>query len=394
MIEDKNFLYQFIPKEFEYLNIKPKIEHKDILLKSCYIISLMHELIVKYYFTNELVFNLHSLILRKKYTQNYNHYLDYLIDNKFLFKISKHYAGKKACTFKINDIFLRDIIRVQVFDTVLLKKYKKDNIDESITEYVKSPIPVDIRKKLVRDLYSVELDYDEAYQYLKKLKDNDEIDEAKFNKNFCSIENINSNNIFFKFDSYGRIHTNFTVLKKDIRNNFLKIDGQQTYEVDIKNSQPFFLSLLMHQEMTFEQLKSQEIQRYFDLVKLGLVYEDIVEKNPELKSREDAKKVVYKVFFGPNRDNKKDCKMFRKVYPSVYDFICEYKSMNKNYKCVSHMLQYMESKFIFQDVIYEIMKKHPEIKLITVHDSILFPSQYKNIVKKIFENKLNEIYKY
>lgn len=391
MIDSKH-LVQFLPKEFEYLTKTDKIVCNDTKLKTCYIINLMNELIVKYYFTNEIYFNLYSLILRRKYTHLYHKYLDYVVSTKFLSLVSKHYTGKKACTYKLNIDFLDNVIRVKVYDTILLKKYKKEYIEESITEYVKSPIPVEIRKKLVKDLYSVKLDYKKALDYLISIRKSGEIDEIKFNKNYCSIENISSDNIFFKFDSFGRIHTNFTVLKKEIRNNFLSIDGEELCEVDIKNSQPFFLSLLMKDEMMLEKLESKEIKRYFDLVKLGLVYDDLQQRYSELIDRDDAKQLIYRVFFGPNRENKKECKMFRKVYPEIYDFICEYKSMNKNYRCISHMLQFMESRFIFKGVIRELMNKHPEIKIITVHDSLLYQCRYKEIVEGIFYKQLNKLY--
>jgi DNA-binding winged helix-turn-helix (wHTH) protein len=58
---------------------------------------------------------------------------------------------------------------------------------------------------------------------------------------------------------------------------------------------------------------------------------------------------------------------------------------------MSHILQKMESDFIFGKVIKEIYYTIPDINLITIHDSILFPYKYEKIVTKIFDKNKNEI---
>lgn len=55
-----------------------------------------------------------------------------------------------------------------------------------------------------------------------------------YNRNKYSIECINDKHIFYHFDKYGRLHTNFTILKSFIRKNCLLIDNEETYEFDIK----------------------------------------------------------------------------------------------------------------------------------------------------------------
>ena len=42
---------------------------------------------------------------------------------------------------------------------------------------------------------------------------------------------------------------NFTILKKEIRQKYLTIDNDEVTEIDINNSQPLFLSLLLKNEM-------------------------------------------------------------------------------------------------------------------------------------------------
>ena len=62
--ENQNYLYQFLPREFEYLTKVKTIEYKEHNLKTDYLINIIHELVLKYYFTNEIKHNLWSLILK------------------------------------------------------------------------------------------------------------------------------------------------------------------------------------------------------------------------------------------------------------------------------------------------------------------------------------------
>jgi hypothetical protein len=68
----------FIPEKFEYLSKIKTIEYDGVNLKTAYLISIIHEIIIKYYFTSkkffeteeeykDVRFNLWSLILRSKY---------------------------------------------------------------------------------------------------------------------------------------------------------------------------------------------------------------------------------------------------------------------------------------------------------------------------------------
>jgi len=128
------------------------------------------------------------------------------------------------------------------------------------------------------------------------------------------------------------------------------------------------------------------------LVKNGLIYDDIIQ-NSRIKDRKGAKGLMYKVLFGNNEENKKENKIFQKLYPSVYEYILEYKIEKKNYRFLSHKLQNMESEFMFNNVVSEVIKKYPKLTFFTVHDSILFPASYKNRIKLIFDKHLDKLIK-
>jgi len=389
----KDCLYQFIPKRFEYLTKSKKILYKEKNLKTDYIINLIHEFMIKYFFSNDITslkINLWSLILRRKYGTFYNFYIDYLIDEGFITLVSDYFVSKKTKTYQINYFDVGSLKRVKVYDNILLKKHSKGFLERNITEFNNSPIPIDIKKMIVDDIYHVQIDYDGAFNILNELKKNNKLDNNKYYKNLLSINGIKDKHLFFKFDSYGRFHSNFTILKKEVRNKFLKIDGQEVCELDIKNSQPFFLSLLMKKYMAnWEELS--DVERYFFVVNNGIVYDDIVDKVGDIKTREEAKMLVYKVLFGKNGDFKKSSKVFKEIYPNVLQFIKNYKENKGDYKVMSHELQRIESEFIFDNVITKVKKKNPKIRIITVHDSLIFPCKYEDEVSKIFYDELNKL---
>ena len=387
---DKGYLYQFIPKEFEYLTKTNIIQYKEHKLKTAYLINIIHELILKYYFTNEIKHNLWSVILKKKYGKFYSHYILYLLDYDFMKFVSSYYSGKKAKTYKLNITNL-DVMRTRISDKIILKKHKKDYIFRSFTAIQESPINMDLRKILINDLYHVNIDYDKALNWLNIQKKEKKIELNKYFKNLNSIDGINTEHIFFKFDAFGRLHTNFTVLKKHIRTNFLKIDGLETTEIDLPNSQPYFFGVYLKNEIG-EKNFNQEIKDFLEIVKNGLIYDELLLKFPKhLSTRKDAKIMMYKVLFGRNVDKRIENRLFKSIFPTVYDYIKEYKHLSDDYKSLSHQLQLIESDFIFNKVIKTIKQNFPNIRIFTIHDSIVFPIKYKEEVNIIFRNYLKDL---
>lgn len=393
---EKGYLNQFLPSSLNYLTENKKIEFNGKNLKTDYLINIIHELLLKYYtyrddaFDTELTFPLSSILLKKKYGVFYNYYMDYLKSINFLILVKNYFNGKHSRVYKIDPKYTAHINWVSINDKIILKKNAKPYLKETFLNFNKSPIPLNIREKVVEDLYDVKLDFDESLKFITDLWDNKEIPYRKYEKNKMAIENINKENIFFKFDEYGRMHTNYTVLKKEIRNNYLTIDNDPIFEIDISNSQPLFLAALMKQKMPITQIFKPEISRYIDLVENKLIYQELIAKCG-LLNRKEAKLMMYRVLFGINGNSKKYCQMFNRIFPTVYKFIVDYKKEYKNYRSLSHMLQNLESDFIFNKVINHIMDTDPDIKLFTVHDSIVVPYKYRKISTEIFNHHLGNI---
>jgi hypothetical protein len=96
-----DYILQFVSKDFQYLTQQLKVPYKNVNLKCSYLINIIHELLIKYYFNYNIdsIFNLSSIILKKKYGEHYNYYIEYLCNNGFMSLVSKYYVGKKTNTY-------------------------------------------------------------------------------------------------------------------------------------------------------------------------------------------------------------------------------------------------------------------------------------------------------
>jgi hypothetical protein len=378
MIPQKNkYLSQFLPESLIYLTVEKSFNFHDKKLKSSYVIDLIHNLLFKYFYSKENSFNLSSIILKEKYGYQYNFYIKFLLDSKILIFVKNYQKGKSCRIYKFNDTILGDkFLRFKNKDTILLKKRKTQILNNLIEN--DTPINKELRKKLIDDLYSVDIDYDQSYNFIKSFETDTEI----FQKNSYTIDSIKNGEIFYHFDNYGRFHTNFTILKSFLRKNYLTIDGESTVEIDIKNSQPLFLNKLIHNQDS-ELIFDDEINLYGQLTSSGMFYK-YLQDNLIITDKSKIKNIVYKIFFGRSYSSESN-NQFKKLFPKIYDFISKHKKVKKDYKSISYELQKLESDFIFNKVIKYLHSNHPNIKIITCHDSIICKKSDSHTVKDIFE---------
>jgi hypothetical protein len=383
---DKRLTLQFLPEQLFELSKSKNFTFKNQKLKSAYIIDIVHNLLLKYYFKKDNLFTLSSLILKDKYGYLYNYYIDFLRENQIILLKKNYLKGTNSRIYSLNDSILNgNILRYQNSDKVLLKKYIAKHLQFEIDKA--SLISKDIKLKLIDDLYSVKIDFARSIFFLDSLKKQD-ID--IYNRNRYSVESINEQQIFYHFDSYGRMHTNFTILKSFIRKNCLLIDNEETCEIDISNSQPLFLSKIIRDSNT-NWVNKNEFDLFSILVLSGNYYQYLID-NLFLNSKSEAKEMTYKVLFGQNRENSKSDILFKSIFPTIHNFIKLYKSENNDYRVLAYELQRAESDLIFNNIIKEISEKNSDIRIITVHDSIIVQRRWKDFVSKIFNEKITQCF--
>jgi hypothetical protein len=386
-LDDKLFSLQFLPECLYGISTIKTLEFNGVKLKTNYLIDIVHNLILKYYFKKENRFALNATILKDKYGYLYNYYINYLVSNRILILKTNYQNGVTSRIYALDEnIFTDKIKRYKNLDKVLLKKYKNkfvDMIHINNTSKV-SLIEPTIKEKLVSDLFSVKIEYDRAIFFLDSLKHQD-ID--IYNRNIYSVDCINDKHIFYHFDDYGRMHTNYTILKSFIRKNCLLIDGEETCEIDIPNSQPLFLTKII--DMDSSLVDEKEFQLFKELTTSGTYYQYVMSQLGE-DNKKKVKEMTYKVLFGRNITSSRVDKNFKKLFPTIHQFIRNYKKEHGDYKILAYDLQKAESDLIFNTVIKKVMQFYPEIKLITIHDSIVVPRKYKEEVNQIFEIELKK----
>jgi len=384
-LKSKKFSLQFLPKSLYEISKVKKIVFKGRNLKTSYLIDIIHNMILKYYFKKNNHFPLNAIVLKERYGHLYNYYVRYLEVNKFIALKTQYKKGKTSRIYMLShDILGGEILRYKNIDKILLKKYIKRNFNVKSNDGL---IPKDIKDKLVVDLYRSSIEHDKCMWYLNSLKcERDSI----YERNKYSVDSIKENHIFYHFDYYGRMHTNFTILKSFIRKNCLLLDGEKTCEFDVPNSQPLFLSKLISDSGT-RWVDDGEFKLFCGLLKNGNFYKYLLD-NCELVLVNDAKEMTYKVFFGKNHKNSKSDKDFSKLFPTIHHFIKLYKQEHGDYRVLAYSLQKMESDFIFKDVISRIISIDDSVPLITVHDSIITNHSNRNIVERIFNNRLDSYF--
>lgn len=346
------------------------ITYQGVKLKTVYLFNIIDLFLYRYQFFNKDNMKLNSRILKSLYGSKYPCYIEYLIDNNFMFLHKNYSAGYKAKTYKLTDIAKNTRIVNNNIDmsVKLITKIKAFNTSiNSIEDWIK--------QKLIRDLYEVKIDIDGARDWLNE---NIDKNDKAYGINLTTVNKIHNKDIYYSFDSYGRFHTNYTVLKKDIRNRFLKFDTDSIRELDITNSQPFFLYILMR-DAGFAKFDGFDVD-----VLSGSIYEKL--KDISGRTRKEVKVNVYSVLFGRNMTKDYWNELFGTLYPNVYSWIKEYKKINRSYKIIARELQRIESDFIFNNLIPNVLLYNKNLPIITIHDSIMFPEYAYDDVRQIFKS--------
>jgi hypothetical protein len=385
-LEDKKHSLQFLPQKMEEISKIKNLQYKGEKLKPAYAIDIVHNLILKYYFKKDNNFSLFSTILKEKYGYLYNYYIDWLIENGIICMSRNYLAGQNARVYKISEQVLKGPIKRYINkDTILLKKYKNKVSQVEESGLNDGLIDEDIKAVLVDDLFCTEVQFDRAIFYLDNLAHNDT---DIYNRNRYSVECVDDKHIFYHFDGYGRMHTNFTILKSFIRKNCLLLNGEETHEIDIPNSQPLFLNKIIDDSGT-KWVDPNELALFKELTLSGTYYQFIMSQIGST-NRSKIKEMTYKVLFGKNMPNSKADKIFKNIFPTIHNFIKLYKKEKGDYRVLAYQLQKAESNLIFNKIVRQIKEYSPDIKIITVHDSIIVPKSRKDEVEAIFKLRLLE----
>lgn len=265
---------------------------------------------------------------------------------------------------KINENKRFKFKRIELKDKLICKKLR----DFRIKRINDMKSRDEVLHQLYINLTNIKIDHKEAFKYIRETYSPLSNEYASRE---LSIQMIRDGNWFFNRDETGnRVHTNLTNLSGDLR-RFLSFGKQTLGQVDITNSQPFFLAIALKKMIDVSSPHYEEYLKYKNIVERGQFYEEMMTILEYTGTRDEFKKFFFqKILFG--RNNKKLNKeemAFKEVFPEIFRLIRLVKKNDHSQLAIS--LQREESKTIIDDCIGRIIEENPGTFVLTIHDSIV-----------------------
>lgn len=242
--------------------------------------------------------------------------------------------------------------------------------------------------------------------------------------NRIAIEQISHGEFDYAVCKQGRVHTPITRLFTAAR-TCLSIDGKPLVSIDIVNSQLIFFALLFLESQYNRQAgdmdgkdmceqgndlscsafsspscttEEADSRRFVALVMGGRIYNYLMGNYQKLAgvitTRKKFKNLFFQqVLYGDNSmyyaSQLPLPVLFQHRFPSIWEFILRQKQWNgvgpagEAFKKLAVRMQQRESRYMIGQVCSRLMKYHPEIPILTIHDSILTNPEYVPTVRRI-----------
>ncbi|MGG5508107.1 MULTISPECIES: hypothetical protein [unclassified Myroides] len=384
--------------------------------------------------------------IMKEYSSNYKTYIDFLV-KKELIELVKEYGADtgESRTYKIADKYsCNEIVSYPITDKKLLGKFTDKTTVVKGKEICKAQRP-----HLVKFFDEhLQINSRKAFKVVEPyLKEN-------YAKYLCGTQLITEFHTqdwhySIKPESDNRLHSSLTRLNKILR-AFVTYKGKYLGCVDVRTSQPYFLSVILKAILSkdkklfkqigatstslltnknIEELFALEIDRdeverfvlsviddkedFYTLIQeeLDITYDEagkpfrmvtnysnrkkkiINKEEPRKKEvyeseRDFAKSVVMEIFYSSSKSTVPEIKMFRDKFPSVFKIM----SYIKN-ECVElyTLLSHIEAYCLLDYVALQFNKKYPDIPLWSIHDSLVTTENYLPLLKEETERLLYDI---
>lgn len=258
--------------------------------------------------------------------------------NKFIKLLNENYINsvdykRMYIAKKINDFFIKNKITIDKNIAInILKKYKNENYDKYISQYI----------------------------LFKKLQ----------NKDLTIVSD--------KFNS--RIYSTYHNLSKELR-KCLYINNENKYIIDIKNSQLQILSLIL------KNIYNIYDERFDNLVYNGIIYDYIAKKSG--KTRDRVKKdILIWLFSDINMQNKIKYidDIMKNEFNIIYNKLYDIKNRKAGGMYIAGLLQKYESEIVLS-IQYKLLKNN--IICLTIHDSFLISKKDKYLINYIIHELNN-----
>ena len=233
-------------------------------------------------------------------------------ENKCSILHSKGYKrGEKSYSYKLNNIFLNQSLKVDyITDPKLINKIKS-SID----------LPSIIKNGKYRFLgkyfnnSKLKVDFDEAVSLCEK-RYSEHNNFSKYVSEFTQLIDLKNGSyyIYYTSDTDGRIHSNITRLPKAYR-RFLTYANKRLVEVDLSNSIIYFITMIV-----INRIKEESINIKFsiNLLMFTKALESLDKKEKQLLEEASISGEFYNLFIDSFRDNF-TLEELTRIYKSDFD---------------------------------------------------------------------------
>ena len=215
----------------------------------------------------------------------------------------------------------------------------------------------------------------------------------------ASIDWFKKGWLWFKPDGHGRVHTNVTNLKRELRPTLHFRNGETLVELDIRCSQP----TLLYGMLPKGARAATDALEYLELCRSGDLYAALAGD----MLRDDAKRAFFHFLYsypvethGRRRRIHSDpvkerarCRrdavgrLMAARFPTVNQFIVGTKRQ-RGHRGFSHEMQRLESGLVIDSVCGRLMRENPDISILTIHDSLLTNASSASKVQTTFDRTL------
>ena len=238
----------------------------------------------------------------------------------------------------------------------------------------------------------------------------------KFDMQGILIAKIERRDFHTSVGKYGRVSNNITSLSKKVR-RLLHVEGEPLGCCDLSCCQPALLARLyelrgkplcseeqgrkgaqlcnydsslgerINYDSSFGDSENDDFVRYRSLAQRGQLYDFMMGEMPGKNiSREEIKqRFVTDILAKKGQYLSEVEKLFRELFPTVYEFV---RATNKDGKERSNLireLQREESKLVIETVAADLVTRFPGVFFLTLHDAIYSTAEHLPKIKEAFD---------
>jgi hypothetical protein len=318
---------------------------------------------------------LHNEHLRNLFGTHYaKRILEILISEEILETNNQYIITKSSKGYRLSEKYLDSEVKSYTIKEkkIVEKIIEKEKQDYNYLSEVNKQILEMIKTKFTFDLQN-------AFKLSTQQKHSNIVNNSH-RYVFNQLTQLQNGNFYLtSSEKTGRIFHNYSNLKKDLRYFIQHISKEKLIEIDIANSQPFFLGCIVSQ---LDQ--TPDTKEFIEIVSKGKFYDYLRNSIDNNLSKENVLTLLY----CPSHWNVKHKDRFTELFPTVSKTIELLKGTD--YKNIAIELQSREADMILTTIAPILLDK--QIDFIPIHDSFMIRESEREIVLQIINDEFLKKY--